>query len=131
MKIEPNYAPEKPVRWKGHSNIIKKILKNRSKEYLRNELNKIETCRDFLYMSIRGDTEQYELLFRGELPPNSAMAITTGTSLCAFVEATEKTNLEPGLHFPEELSENDELYKLILDYLKEKGIEFNKQYPFI
>ena len=128
----PNLS-EKTMRWPGHVNAIKEHLRT-GKQTLKNYMKKVckENDPDVLVMIIRTDSQ--DVLTYTESDENmSAMARTTALSCATFASLVASGKLtKTGVLPPEKISEDDDVYKFVLDKMFDHGVKFTPtKYPFI
>jgi lysine 6-dehydrogenase len=143
---------EKTLRYPGHAEYIKVLQKSGffSEETLEidgipfrpiditarilNDNWKLKSSdEEFTVMRITIEGDQngkkrryiYRLLDKGsENPKLTSMARTTGYTATAVANYVSKNKIEPGVFAPETIGALDGGYTFVLDYLKERGVEY-------
>lgn len=125
------YMTEKTLRWPGHVRAIKQYLPD--KNQLKQEM--LSQCKvnapDKLIMYIQADDRKVTMIVEST-DIMSAMARTTALSCAIFASLlAEGLVTEYGINPPEKLAGNEEVYCALFDRLKEHGVMFDVDYPFL
>lgn len=121
---------EKTMRRAGHLPETLELVKNGTfVNYMK------DNCmghRDTLVMRVEADGNAVDMRVDAD-DVMSAMARTTALSCSAFAQMVADGEMESmkGVLPPEVFSEDENVYKHILDKLAEKGIAFTQPYPFL
>lgn len=125
---------EKTMRWPGHTDKIKPLLGNEFSTKMKEMYR--ESNDDMLIMAIDASrfqsTKQRRFFIVYGDEQMSAMARTTALACSAFAQLMASGKYKTtGVIAPEDIAENDEAYKFILDRMSDNNVEFNEKYPFL
>lgn len=119
---------EKTLRWPGHIKAIQPLLED-GKEFFLEEIG--ERCKhveDMLVMHCIIDQYQYNMVEYAR-DGMTAMQRTTALTCVQFAKLQAMKTLKPGLVTPEEVGQDEAMYKIIVEGLKESDVELKEIGP--